>query len=212
MVSFSGARTENGSASPAPGARRRLALRGLLHREDGATLVEFAISVPILAVAVIGILELSMVLFIGSMMEGGVRDAARFGITGNSAGGLTREQRIIQIVSDRTLGLLNLTEDDIDTLVYPSFDSVGKPEPFTDNAPENGVYDEGEDFLDVNGNTVWDADMGAAGLGGPGEIVLYRIEAEWSLMTGLLDAVMGQDGAVPLNASIVVRNEPFGDP
>jgi hypothetical protein len=184
----------------------------MLRREDGATLVEFAISIPILAVAVMGIMELSMVLFVGSMMEGGVRDAARFGITGNAPDGLTREQRIIQIVSDRTLGLLELSEDDITTLVYPSFDSVGKPEPFTDNMPENGVYDEGEEFLDVNGNSIWDVDMGAAGLGGPGEIVLYQIDAEWPLMTGLLSTVIGEDGVVPLKASIVVRNEPFGDP
>lgn len=209
---FAVAKAENGIAGRPRAARWRSALRTLLRREDGATLVEFAISIPILAVAVIGIMELSMVLFVGSMMEGGVRDAARFGITGNSSGGETREQRIIQIVSDRTLGMLELSEDDISTLVYPSFDSVGKPEPFTDNAPENGVYDEGEDFLDVNGNSVWDADMGATGLGGPGDIVLYRIDAEWPLMTGLLSPVMGEDGVVPLTASMVVRNEPFGEP
>lgn len=199
--------------APAPRwLRRWVPLRRYARCEDGVTLVEFALSVPILTLAMIGIMEVSMVLFVGSMMEGGVREAARFGITGGSSNEQTREERIIQIVSERTLGLLNLTEDDISTLVYPSFDSVGKPEPFTDNAPENGVYDEGEDFLDVNGNSVWDADMGAAGLGGPGEIVLYRIDTEWPLMTGLLDDLMGEDGAVPLTASIVVRNEPFGDP
>lgn len=191
---------------------RRDALRSFLRRDDGVTLVEFALSIPILTVAVVGIMELSMVLFVSSMMEGGVREAARFGITGGSPDGLTREQRIIDIVSDKTLGMLELETSDISTLVYPSFDSVGKPEPYTDNAPENGAYDEGEDFLDVNGNSIWDADMGAAGLGGPGEIVLYRIDTEWALMTGLLGDVIGDGGTVPLTASIVVRNEPFGNP
>lgn len=190
----------------------RSTLRDLLRREEGVTLVELSLSVPILAVAVIGIMEMSMIFFVSSMMEGGVREAARFGITGGSPEGQTREEQIIAIVEERTLGLLELTEDDIATLVYPSFDSVGKPEPFTDNSPENGVYDEGEDFLDVNGNGVWDSDMGAAGLGGPGEIVLYRIDTEWSLMTGLLDGLIGEAGAIPLSASIVVRNEPFGEP
>ncbi len=193
-----------------PGARDGLAR--YLRREDGITLVEFALAIPILTLAVVGIMEISMVLFVSSMMEGGVREAARFGITGGAPDGQTREQRIISIVSERTLGLLELSEDDISTSVYPSFDSVGKPEPFTDNSPENGVYDEGEDFLDINGNAIWDSDMGAAGLGGPGEIVLYRIDAEWPLMTGLLGDIMGSGGVVPLTASIVVRNEPFGDP
>lgn len=187
-------------------------LARFLRREEGVTLVELAFSIPVLAVAVIGIMEMSMILFVGSMMEGGVREASRFGITGNAPGGATREEQIIAIVKERTLGMLELSEDDISTLIYPSFDSVGKPEPFTDNSPENGVYDEGEDFSDINGNAVWDVDMGAAGLGGPGDIVLYRIDAEWPLMTGLLNGVMGQDGKIPLTASIVVRNEPFGEP
>ena len=190
----------------------RAALHRFLRRDDGVTLAEFALSIPVLTVAVIGIMELSMVFFVGSMMEGGVREAARFGITGNSPDGLTREERIIQIVSEKTLGMLELETSNISTLVYPSFDSVGKPEPYTDNSPENGVYDEGEDFLDVNGNSVWDVDMGAAGLGGPGEIVLYRIDTEWPLMTGLLSTAIGEDGEIPLTASIIVRNEPFGNP
>ncbi|MEX0922644.1 MAG: TadE/TadG family type IV pilus assembly protein [Rhodovibrionaceae bacterium] len=187
-------------------------MRSYLRGEEGVTLVEFALSIPILTLAMVGIMEVSMVLFVSSMMEGGVREAARFGITGGAPDGQTREERIIEIVSDRTLGLLKLSEEDISMLIYPSFDSVGKPEPFTDNSPENDVYDEGEDFLDVNGNGVWDADMGAAGLGGPGDIVLYRIDAQWELMTGLLNSMLGEDGKVSLTASIVVRNEPFGEP
>ena len=55
--------------------------------------------------------------------------------------------------------------------------------------------------------------MGAAGLGGAGDIVLYTLRYDWSLLTGLLDPLMGDDnGVMQLAASIVVRNEPFGNP
>ena len=50
----------------------------------------------------------------------------------------------------------------METLVYDSFEDIGKPEPLTDDNG-NGSWDDGEAFIDVNGNGVWDEDMGEAG-------------------------------------------------
>ncbi|MEX0760454.1 MAG: hypothetical protein WD100_12815, partial [Tistlia sp.] len=113
-------------------------------------------------------------------------------------------------VGRHTEGLVDLAEVERVTLVYPGFAAVGEPEPFTD-ANGNGSYDSdpAEDFVDINGNGQWDADMGAAGLGGPGDIVLYTLRYDWPLVTGLLDGVIGVEGRMPLSASIVVRNEPY---
>lgn len=105
-----------------------------------------------------------------------------------------------------------MDEVQIQYLVYDSFENIGQPEPFTDQEPMNGVYDQGEPFTDVNGNTTWDADMGAAGVGGPGEVVVYTVSYDWPLLTGMLHSWMGTDGKVPLRASVAVRNEPYGSP
>ena len=94
-------------------------------------------------------------------------------------------------------------------LIYPSFGDIGGPEPFVDSAPANGAYDVGETFTDVNGNGVWDPDMGAAGAGGPGDVVVYRLSYDWSLLTPVLAGVIGEAGRVRLAASVVVRNEPY---
>ncbi|WP_119166825.1 TadE/TadG family type IV pilus assembly protein [Algihabitans albus] len=176
----------------------------------GATLVEFAIVFPAFILLAIGLIEVAMVLFVTSLMEGGLREAARFGITGFAPDGQTRIERILQIVDEHTQGLVEMDEVDITFFVYPSFNDIGEPEPFADDNG-NGSFDGGESYTDVNGNGQWDADMGAAGLGGPGDIVLYTLRYQWDLLTGMLDPLMGdENGLMRLSASIVVRNEPFG--
>ncbi len=194
-------------------ARTNLSLLATMKRlrrnRKGSSLVEFAVSAPVVIVALMGIVEFSMILFVNSLLEGGLREASRFGLTGFQPNGLTREERILQIVEDHTLGLVDDTAANLSTLVYPSFDSIGEPEPFTDNNG-NGQFDAGESYMDVNGNNQWDPDMGAAGLGGAEDIVLYTIEYDWPLLTGLLSDVIGNDGKIGLRASVVVRNEPYG--
>lgn len=176
----------------------------------GAAAIEFAFAAPAFVFIAVGLVELTMMLFVNTLMEGGLRDAARFGVTGGVPPGMTRAERILDIIEARTIGLVDREEASISTLVYPSFDSVGKPEPFVDLAPFNGTYDSGEVWTDINGNGTWDADMGAAGLGGPGDIVLYTIDYDWPLMTGHLLGIVGVDGRVPMRASLIARNEPYG--
>jgi len=181
-------------------------LRAFLRRPDGAASLEFAFVAPILILAMIGVFELAMLLFTNAVVEGAVRSASRFGLTGQTTTGVSREAVIVEQIRDGSLGLVEITADDIDVLVYPSFADVGQPEPF-DDADADGIYDAGEPFSDVNGNGQWDSDMGAAGAGGPGEVVVYRVRYQRGMMTGLLMESFGR--SVDMAASIAVRNEPF---
>lgn len=194
-------------------ARTNLSLMATMKRlrrnRKGSAVTEFAIAAPVVIMAIVGIIEFSMILFVSSLLEGGLREASRFGLTGFQPNGLTREERILKIVEDHTHGLVDGTAVNLSTLVYPSFDSIGQPEPFTDEN-SNGTFDAGEPYMDVNGNNQWDPDMGAAGLGGPEDIVLYTIEYDWPLMTGMLNGFIGNNGKIGLRASVVVRNEPYG--
>lgn len=183
-------------------------LRRLLWRRDGSAAMEFAFAFPIVLIAVIGLMEFAMILFVTTLMEGGLRDASRFGITGNLPVGLTREEMIVNIVNSRTLGLLDLTPADIRMRVYQGFDQVGKPEPLTNDVNGNGNYDPGDGYTDVNGNGKWDADMAASGAGSAGQVVVYDILTDWPLLTPFMAPFIGQGGVIPLGASIAVRNEP----
>lgn len=190
----------------------RRQVRRLARCTLAAAAIELAFAAPVLFVAIAGVFEIAMVMFVVTLMEGGLREAARFGITGYVPQGVTREQRILGLIEENSIGLINAANIDIVYKIYPSFGDVGKPEPFTDSDPANGSYDPGEAFVDVNGNGQWDADMGLAGLGGPGDVVLYTITTDWTLLTPLIAPLMGTDGVMQLEASVAVRNEPFPTP
>jgi hypothetical protein len=189
--------------------KMRVLFSRLWKREDGTSGVEFALIATPLILTVIGIIEVAMILFADVLLEGAVRDAARFGITGQVPAGKTREAMMKKIIGQRTIGLIDMNKAKIDILSYSSFAHVGKPEPFTDKPPLNGKYDPGEPFTDINGNGHWDADIGLPGAGGAGSIVLYRISYDWPLLTGLLSPLLGSAGYVHLRVSTAVRNEPF---
>jgi hypothetical protein len=119
---------------------------------DGVTALEFAFAAPAVIAAVAAAIELAMVMFVNSLAEGALREASRFGITGQIPAGVSREQQIANILLDHTIGLVEAPGMTIGYLVYPSFDDIGKPEPFTDDNPANGSYDPGESYNDINGN------------------------------------------------------------
>jgi len=142
-------------------------------------------------------------------MEGGLRDASRYGITGATVTGATRMEQITSIVADRTIGLVDLNTANVKVLVYPNFGSVGAGEDFVDGNG-NGQYDAGETYTDGNANGQWDSDVGVAGAGDAGDIVVYRIEYNWPLLTPMGAALIGDaNGTIPLRASVAVRNEPW---
>src|SRR6185369_9432200 len=135
----------------------------LLWRDErAATAVEFAFVAPVMLLFVIGIVEVAMVLFTQALLEGGVREAARYGITGYAIAGQSREQMMRNIIGKYTVGMIDMTKIKITSLTYKSFTNVGQPEPFTDTN-HNGTRDAGESYTDVNGNGKWDKDMGKDG-------------------------------------------------
>ncbi len=178
-----------------------------LWRDSGAaSAVEFAFIAPVMLLFVIGIVEVAMVLFTWTLLEGGVREAARYGITGYTLTGQSREQTMRAIVAKYSVGMIDMSKIAITSLTYKSFANIGQPEPFTDTN-HNGTRDPGESYTDVNGNGKWDEDMGADGAGGPGDVVVYTVSYNWPLMTGYLADQMGL--FIPLSASYAVRNEPW---
>jgi Flp pilus assembly pilin Flp len=179
--------------------------RDIAADERGVAALEFGLIAPPLALLVIGGIEIGLSLFLNAAIEQGVIEASRFAVTGATAPGITREERVVQIIREHSFGLADIRQTDITTLIYPSFTDIGQPEPFTD-ANGNGSFDAGEQFTDINGDGQWNADMGAAGLGGPGDIVVYRVNYSWGFLTRMLESVVAD---VTMTGAIAVRNEPF---
>ena len=174
----------------------------------GGTALEFGLTIPVFVLMMAGVIEVAMVLFVSVLTEGGLREASRYGITGQTPSTGTIEDQLIAIVENHTHGLVQLSSSNVTFKVYGDYDHINNAEPFED-ANSNGTYDAGESFTDWNSNGTWDTDTGVAGTGGAGEIVLYEVDYQWEFMTPIFKVFGGDDGKLDLTASIAVRNEPW---
>ncbi len=184
-------------------------LTRFLRCKEGSAAVEFALALPVIGLLLVGMMEVAMLLFGQVLAEGGLREAARYGLTGTDPASGTRQEQIVQVVMDHSHGLLDITATDVSLKVYPSFEDIGEPEPLTFDANSNGEWDPGDTYDDVNLNATWDDDMGDPGPGGAGDVVLYQINYQWSFITPIFQVFGGPTGALDMHASIAIRNEPY---
>ncbi|MGZ9076677.1 MAG: TadE/TadG family type IV pilus assembly protein [Burkholderiaceae bacterium] len=176
--------------------------------EAGSPAVEFALGAPVLLLVMTAIVEFGMIMFVTVLMEGGLREAARYGITGQTPADGTRAAQIMAIVADRTLGLVDIGKAAISITAYPTFDDVGNGEDFIDGN-KNEKYDSGETYKDCNGNNKRDEDRGKSDAGSAGDVVVYRFEYDWPLLTSLMGPIIGKDGKFHVEANAIMRNEPW---
>ena len=183
-------------------------LIALLKCRKGVMATEFALVSQIIFFLMIGIFEVGYIMFANSTLEGAVREASRLGLTGYSPSANSRQAYIESTVRNYMKSFNIDGEIRFHTKVYDSFENVGKPEPYSDTNG-SGSYDAGECFSDINENGVWDEDMGKAGLGGANAIVLYQIDLDLNLLTGMLSDIIGTAGTITLSARTIVKNEPY---
>jgi hypothetical protein len=143
------------------------------------------------------------------MMESATTITSRLGKTGYIAPGTSRQDTILAQVEEKTEGLINPDLLTVTSKYYSQFSQIGDPEPYTDTN-SNGQYNAGEPYTDINGNGQWDSDMGLAGYGGPGAVVVYTVSYPWPIMTPIMRGLIGNaQGNFMINATSVVKNEPY---
>ncbi|MDG1286371.1 MAG: TadE/TadG family type IV pilus assembly protein [Rickettsiales bacterium] len=183
-------------------------LSRFVHCQRGVTAIEFAFVAPALLLLVTAILEVSLILFALSTLEGAAFMASRTGKTGYIATESTREETIRTILDQKMEALFDTQKITIQSLTYNQFDQIGEVEPFVD-VNNNGVRDENENYTDVNGNGQYDLDMGMAGVGNTSQIVVYTINYPWPVTTPMMNQWIGENGIINLTARAITQNEPF---
>ncbi|MFO0390016.1 MAG: TadE/TadG family type IV pilus assembly protein [Alphaproteobacteria bacterium] len=178
----------------------------LRRNTDGVVAIEFAFIAPVVLLMIMGIIEFSLVMFTMAVMESATSHTSRLGKTGYTEAGSTREEQIIANIQALTTGLLDPNQIQITAKVYDAFDNVGDPEPFVD-ANSNMLYDEGETYSDINGNSEWDADMGSAGFGDANDVVVYTVSYPWRINTPIISNIIGNIFTITTRAA--VKNEPY---
>lgn len=183
----------------------------LLHRlwrgRKGVTAIEFALTAPLVLLFIFATIDVSWMMLSSVILENAVRQASRAGITGYVPSGMTRTEFVRSEVN-KNLIILDPDKLQFETTIYNTFANIDQPEPYTDTN-HNGNHDIGEPYTDSNGNGQWDEDMGVAGEGGGGAIVIYRVTYPYQMMTPMVSRLFPHDGKFDLHSNMVVRNEPF---
>jgi Flp pilus assembly protein TadG len=140
-------------------------LRRLRRNKDGVAAIEFALILPLLMTMSFGIMEVSLCMASLVTLEGGLKQASRYGITDQAQSDLSngqlaqvpepfkvgndpRKEMIGLILSQNTLNLIDLDDADVDIKTYDSFSAIKNGEPYTDldgNGAYSPDYDNGKD-------------------------------------------------------------------
>ena len=181
------------------------ALRTL--REDcrAATLVEFAMVAPVFLLLLMGSFDLGHTLYVRSTLQGALQDAGR---GSGLEGGADSQQEIDDYVAAQVRSVAPKARVTFDRRNYAEFSDVGTPEDFVD-ANGNGVYDDDECFTDENGNGQWDSDVGEDGQGGAEDVVVYRVDVAYDRSFPLWKMI-GLGDEARLSSTTTLRNQPFG--
>lgn len=181
------------------------ALARLRSDTQGATIVEFALITPALAVLMMGLFDLAYNMYTSEMLQGAIHQAARKstiqGASGNEAAidaSVTRAIKAVAVEADV----------EFERESFNNFADINRPEDF-DDINGNGTCDAGEPYEDVNGNAVWDQSRGTAGFGGARDATLYTVKVTYPRLFPIAGLIPGQTKDFQLKASTVLRNQPY---
>ncbi|WP_086619897.1 TadE/TadG family type IV pilus assembly protein [Erythrobacter tepidarius] len=186
-------------------------LRTLLARlrgdRQGVTLVEFGFVAPVLCVLVMGIFDMAHTQYTNSLVNGALQKAGR-DLTLETAG--SQQDAIDERVRAEVMKVVpNTATIEFEKLSHFDFSDIGESEEFEDDN-DDGACNNGELFVDANGNGQWDANRGREGIGGARDAVLYTAVVSYPRLFPMYGLV-GMSNTVTLRASTVLRNQPFDE-
>lgn len=153
----------------------------------GATLVEFALVAPAFLLLLFGIVEFGLLFWTTLTMQHAVREGARYAISGQrdldpDAGNRQRYRAVMAKVRDDAMGLYDLAAPAVATAI---------------NGGPFRVYGDAEQYHDGM-------------FGGPGDIVVLRLDCTWPLTTPLIKPFFAASGgAYRFSVAATMKNEAF---
>lgn len=176
----------------------------LVTTSTGASAVEFAIVAPFFITLVIGLLDISQMVYAKSVLSGAVQRAAR-----ESSLETSNTTRADSIVREMMGPLLPASAIITTRVSYYDFADIGRKERWND-INNNGTCDNQETYVDENRSGSWNPDVGVSGNGGAGDVVLYRVTATYKSIFSMpfIPSTLNQR---TLRATGVRKNQPFAD-
>ena len=181
-----------------------------LKRDDvGAALVEFALVAPVLILLIVGILDVGHRIYATAILQGSVQKAARDASLDDGASNASAIDDRVKSLMLPVVQAEPISTFDFARRNYSNFSDVSQPEDFTDTN-NDGDCNNGEPYDDLNGNDRWDADRGVTGQGNAKDAVLYTVRVTYPRLFPMA-GLIGLPQEESIEASTVVRNQPFGE-
>ncbi|GMN03041.1 TadE/TadG family type IV pilus assembly protein [Erythrobacter sp. MTPC3] len=178
----------------------------LARKEDGVTIVEFALVAPVLLLMLVGLLDFGLQMYARAIVDGAMQDAGRD--SSLEPGGPTAAQMDAQVTA-RINDLLPSANVTFTRRNYEDYGDVGAAEEFTDSNGD-GICNDNEPFEDMNGNGIWDGDQGRDGRGGASDAVVYESQTSYGRLFPI-DAFINVSPNVVIESTTILRNQPYSD-
>jgi len=180
--------------------------RPLLGDTRGATLVEFAVVAPVFIAILLFIFDTGYLIFARAILRGEVNTVARAS-TMETATNESRAAMDAQ-VTERVRLLVPHGDLQFNRAAFGNYTQAqARVEPFVDNNDSNDC-DNGESFLDLNGNGQHDLDGGRTGGGGARDVVVYTVSLQYDRLFPVA-GLLGLSPTVQLRAQTLLKNQPF---
>ncbi len=187
-------------------------LRSIQHQEDGVTAVEFAMVAPILTLILLGLFDFSQTLASNSVLEGAMDFAARTATLESTTTEASRDALDNEIKRRVRKTVGNDAVFDFNRMAYHDYADVERvSEDFDDfGTPGDGICNNGETFVDSNGDGVWSADGGREGGGGAQDAIVYTVTVTYRSKLSFAN-FMGVGGPKTMSAKTILKNQPFSE-
>lgn len=193
-------------------ARARIAL--LARDESGISVTEFGFIAPMFMLILMGIFDQGFAMYAQTALNGAVQDGARQASLEN-----TLWTDIENRVNEQVRQVIPSTDPStqiqfsLNPSFYQNYDEIERPEVFEDQlrgSPQvrNGTYDPDECFVDRNGNSRWDRNVGLSGRGGAQDVVSIEASVTYVRIFPFWKMI-GQPQTITLKANTFLRNQPF---
>lgn len=178
-------------------------IRLLLRDARAATIVEFAIVVPVLCALLAGGFEFGYRAYYTAVVQGALLEASRQATVGNKTGA-----QIDQVITNKVavIGYAAHVQE-IKKESFYNFSNVGKSEKITSDTDPIGTYNLTDCYEDANNNNRHDATPDA-GLGTADDIVRYTVTVTYPNIMPI-NGLLGLGRTQTIIASTVMRNQPF---
>lgn len=173
---------------------------------SGATIVEFAAVAPVFLGVLMFTFDIAYMIYARAQLTGLVNAVGRAS-TLETANDETRAEMDAR-VTEQVHELVPHGELDFRRVSFNNYGlAQARAEPFVDGN-ENNDCDNGESFLDLNGNGQHDLDGARVGGGGARDVVIYTVTLRYDRLFPVA-GLIGLDPSVEVQAQTLLKNQPF---